>query len=271
MTKPDVPLRFELTFEVPGTPDQVWEAIATAKGISGWFLTTDLEEREGGEVRFHMGETSSDGSITAWEPPHRLVYEEPAWAELAGRDPASVTPLVSEFVVEAESGGTCVVRVVSSAFGTGADWEQEFFAGMERGWSPHFDALRLYLTRFPGQAATRLWADARLRGTGAQAWDALSERIGRPEVGSDVEVLDLRGRVHALRGESAVIDVSEPHSGYVILFADTMDDETAVAIVQGWFFSEGAGSYVDDASPAWTLWLEELGEPVAASPPASGA
>ena len=34
MTTPDVPLRMELTFELPGTPEQVWDAIATANGIS---------------------------------------------------------------------------------------------------------------------------------------------------------------------------------------------------------------------------------------------
>ena len=31
MTNPSIPLRFELTAEVPGTPEQVWDAIATAK------------------------------------------------------------------------------------------------------------------------------------------------------------------------------------------------------------------------------------------------
>ena len=65
-TTPNVPLRLELTFEMPGTPEQVWDAIATANGISAWFLPTDLEEREGGAVAFHMGETGSR------RPRHRL-------------------------------------------------------------------------------------------------------------------------------------------------------------------------------------------------------
>ena len=34
MTSPDVPHRFEIEVEVPGTPEQVWQAIATANGIS---------------------------------------------------------------------------------------------------------------------------------------------------------------------------------------------------------------------------------------------
>jgi uncharacterized protein YndB with AHSA1/START domain len=148
MTTPDVPHRFELTVEVPGTPEQVWDAIATANGISSWMLPTELEEREGGTVVFHMGpEMSSKGTVTGWDPPRRLVYEEPEWYALVDQEP-NVTPLVSEFLVEATSGGTCVVRVVSSAFGTGADWEGEFFADMAKGWTPMFDHLRLYLTHF---------------------------------------------------------------------------------------------------------------------------
>ena len=56
MTQPHVPHRMELTFELPGTPEQVWQAIATADGISSWFLPTDLEERQGGAIVTHMGD-----------------------------------------------------------------------------------------------------------------------------------------------------------------------------------------------------------------------
>ncbi len=59
----------------------------------------------------------------------------------------SVTPIATEFLVESASGGSCVIRVVSSAYGSGADWENEFFAEMVAGWvamldnlATHFDA-----------------------------------------------------------------------------------------------------------------------------------
>ena len=39
-TTPNVPYRLEFSVEVPGTPEQVWQAIATAKGMSAWFLPT---------------------------------------------------------------------------------------------------------------------------------------------------------------------------------------------------------------------------------------
>ena len=40
--------------------------------------------------------------------PAASPYEEPDWAALAGHEGAPVTPLVTEFLVEAQSGGTCV-------------------------------------------------------------------------------------------------------------------------------------------------------------------
>ena len=39
--------------EVPGSPEEVWEAIATGPGISSWFYPTDVEERVGGTLRYH--------------------------------------------------------------------------------------------------------------------------------------------------------------------------------------------------------------------------
>ena len=122
-TIPDVPYRLEFAVEVPGTPEQVWQAVATAQGMSAWFLPTELEEREGGALHFSMGpEMGSDGQVTGWDPPRRITYEED-WAALMGKDPDALSPLTSEFLVEAQSGGTCVVRVTSSGFGTGAAWE----------------------------------------------------------------------------------------------------------------------------------------------------
>ena len=37
-------------FEVPGTPEEVWQAIATGPGISSWFVPTEIEEKGGKPV-----------------------------------------------------------------------------------------------------------------------------------------------------------------------------------------------------------------------------
>ena len=92
---PDVPYRLEFSVEVPGTAEQVWQAIATAEGVSAWFLPTEMEEREGGSLRFSTGtDMGSEGRVTGWDPARRLVYEED-WAALMGQDPGALSPLTS--------------------------------------------------------------------------------------------------------------------------------------------------------------------------------
>lgn len=84
MTEPSVPHRFEVELEVPGPPEQVWRAIATAEGIGAWMVPTELDPREGGAVVFHMGpDASSRGRVTGFEPDRRFAYEED-WAGLVG-------------------------------------------------------------------------------------------------------------------------------------------------------------------------------------------
>jgi uncharacterized protein YndB with AHSA1/START domain len=150
--------RIERTYEVAATPEQVWEAIATAGGISAWMVPTQLDPRVGGEVSFDLGDFTSTGVVTAYEPVRRFAYEEPwplpsecdeQWmAEHGGItdvDATSVGPLATEFLVEAASGGSCVIRVVSSSYGSGADWEHEFFTEMAQGWIELLDQLPAHL------------------------------------------------------------------------------------------------------------------------------
>ena len=60
MTNPDQPdrveHRMERTYEVAATPEQVWDAIATADGISAWMVPTRLDPQIGGEVSFDLGD-----------------------------------------------------------------------------------------------------------------------------------------------------------------------------------------------------------------------
>jgi uncharacterized protein YndB with AHSA1/START domain len=258
---PDVPLRMELTFELAGTPDQVWQAIATGDGISSWFLPTDLEEREGGAIVTHMGETSSPGRVTGWDPPRRLAYEEPDWASLAGHEGAPVTPLATEFLIEAQSGGTCVLRVVSSAFGTGADWEQEFFFdGMEKGWRPFFDRLRLYLAHFGGQRATILEANHTVPGPAGPVFAAMRQALGVQEVGQAIETRGLAGQVERVGEEDLLLRVTGPAPGYIGFAAFGGGDESS-AMVHGHFFSDDAPEFVEREQPGWQKWLQSLSVP----------
>lgn len=258
MTTPNVERRFEFSIEVPGPPERVWDAIATARGISAWMMPTDLEEREGGAVAFHMGpEVSSEGTVTGWEPPRRLVYEED-WATLAGQDPTTVTPLVSEFVVEAQAGGSCVVRVVSSAFGVGADWEQEFFDDMEKGWVPMFEHLRLYLTHFPGQEATLMEADATVPGAPDAVAAAMRRALGIEAVGQTIDARGAKAIVEDLTGEHTLLRLTDPVPGLLALFAFGGEPGTSSARLGGYLFADDAAAWVEREQPRWKEWLAGL-------------
>lgn len=259
MTTPSVPHRFEHSIEVPGTPAQVWEAIATANGISSWMMPTDLDEREGGAVVFHMGpDASSEGTITGWDPPHRIVYEEPNWAALAGQDPSSVGPLVSEFVIEARSGGTCVVKVVSSAFGQGADWENEFFDEMAKGWAPMFENLRLYLAHFPGEQVTPLevWGETSV--PPAEAVERIRRALGIDRVGQVIDVRGSKGEVERITDEGVLLRLTNPVPGLLGLYAFSTGPDTTGVRVAGYLFADEAADYAEREQPAWRAWLQGL-------------
>ncbi|MET0788384.1 MAG: SRPBCC domain-containing protein [Cellulomonas sp.] len=260
-TTPNVPYRLEFSVEVPGTPEQVWEAIATAKGMSAWFGPTEMEEREGGSLHFTMGpEMDSDGQVTGWDPPRRLEYQED-WAHLMGKDPDSLSPLTSEFLVEAQSGGTCIVRVTSSGFGTGAAWEAQWWDTLAPGWMPFFDNLRLYLASFPGQEATQLEASVSHPGDAPTLWATLQDALGLGDEGEAVDVRGATGTVERVGERQAVVRLTAPVPGILNVFAWGDGEGNATAGVRAYLFSADAGEYVRREEPAWQAWLQELAVP----------
>ena len=62
-------------------------------------------------------------------------------------DVSALTPIATEFLVESASGGSTVIRVVMSAYGTGADWENEFFDQMVADVIPLLDNLATHLAK----------------------------------------------------------------------------------------------------------------------------
>lgn len=264
MTAPDVPYRFELDLVVPGSPEQVWRAIATAGGISAWMVPTDLDPRVGGAVAFHMGSgETSHGRVTGLEPGRRFAYEED-WASLVGQAGAPVTPLVTEFLVDARSGGTCVVRVVTSAFGTGADWEQEFFDEMLTGWAPMLDNLRLYLTHFPDQQVASLWAGTMFAVPPVEAIAAIRVALGVEAVGDPLDARGVAGRIERSVERHFLARIESPVPGFLSFLSFSTDDDSSGVHLQGHLFSAAASRYVDDEQPAWQAWLDQVATDVAA-------
>lgn len=129
----------ELEIEVPGTPEEVWQAIATGPGISSWYVPHTVEERTGGAASASFGEGPEmqiPGRVAAYEPPRRIVFD-------SGEDAGG---LAFEWLVEARDGGSCVVRLVNSGFGSGAEWDDQY-DGMREGWLLFLTNLRLSTLR----------------------------------------------------------------------------------------------------------------------------
>ncbi len=252
-------LRVEFSVEVDGTPDEVWHALATEDGLLTWFLPTDFEGRLGGAFCIHMGpDMSSSGRVTGWDPPGRLEYEEPEWATLAGQDPATVGPMVSEFIVEGRSGGRCVVHVVSAAMGSGAEWEQAFFDDMALHWEPMFHNLQLALAHFRGAPAAVHEATASPVGDADAVWARIFTALGRPEIGSSITVADgLVATVERLdRGRAwMLLDSGQRVSGYLGLGAWAQDETLSMAHCTVYLFGP-----TRQAEPPieWQTWLNQI-------------
>ena len=59
----------QVEVEVPGTPEEVWQAIATGPGITSWFVPTEMETGKDGKpttMTMHFGPgMDSTATITA--------------------------------------------------------------------------------------------------------------------------------------------------------------------------------------------------------------
>jgi uncharacterized protein YndB with AHSA1/START domain len=172
----------ELEVEVRGTPEQVWRAIATGPGISSWYVPHTVDEREGGVATASFGsapEMQIEGRVAAWEPPHRVLF-----------DKGDGEGLAFEWLVEARDGGTCVVRLVNTGFGSGQDWDAQY-DGMTEGWLLFLCNLRLHLEHFGGQTARAVLPTATWAGPRDTTWARLTAALGipaTPTVGQRIEV-----------------------------------------------------------------------------------
>ncbi len=170
---PDGRRSVRVEVEVPGTPEQVWQAIASGPGISAWFVPTKLDPKAGGEVVSDFGGGMvSTAKITAIEPPFRLAAEAPGWAP-------DMPPVATEWTVEAKAGGTCVVRVVHSLFTSTDDWDGQL-EGTETGWPAYFRVLRRYLEHFARQPSAQVQAMAMSSEPVDRVWTTLSEAMQLP-------------------------------------------------------------------------------------------
>jgi uncharacterized protein YndB with AHSA1/START domain len=250
----------QVEFEVPGTPEEVWQAIATGPGISSWFVPAEVEERDGKPVAMKL--TFGPGmeprsALTAWDPPRMFVAQGESWGD--------APPIATEWSVEALRGGVCIVRIVHSLFASTDDWDDHLEAGLS-GLSGFLNTLRLYLTHFRGQRSAIMQIMAPVPGSDAEAWEALTTALG-------VKGLSVGQRWTAPAGVPAFGGVAEhvnqspydallrldkPGPGIAALGAFTFPggDQSTVAM-NFYLYGDQAAERVARETPLWQAWIQE--------------
>lgn len=249
----------EMELELPGTPEQIWQAVATGPGYTAWFVPTDLEERVGGTITFHLfGDMTSSGQVTEWQPPHRFGYEEANWS---GEAP----PVATEIVIEARAGGTCTMRMVHSLFTERDDWDSEL-EGFENGWPGFFVILRIYLQNFAGKNAASLHP----RGSFSGSLDAAAEKLhkllnlsgaklgdrhdtagsGAPRLSGTIAHVGQKPSIREL-----TLKLDHPSDGVAVVGAYEWGGQGHIAVYVI-FYGDDAEAVVEREKPGWTAWMQ---------------
>ena len=246
--------------EVPGTPEQVWDAIATGPGITSWFVPSTVEGRVGGAQLSSFGPgMDSVSTISEWNPPHSFVAE--SRDDMGPNDPTVAT----EWIVEARDGGTCVVRVVHRWFTEKDDWDDQF-VGHSYGWLAFFRVLKGYLTHFAGQRGVPV----QLMGVAPEpketAWAAFTEPLdlAGATVGQRVQTPVANG-APPLAGTvewagqpewpELLIRLDSPAPGIAHLVPHAMMGQVYLT-TRFYLYGDTAETAAAQAEPAWRTWLE---------------
>jgi uncharacterized protein YndB with AHSA1/START domain len=243
--------------ELPGTPEQVWAAIATGPGVSAWFVSTTIEGRVGGEIVSDFGGGMvSTAKIDAWEPPFRFTASDPGWAP-------GMPPVATEWTVKAQAGGKCLVRVVHSLFASTDDWDKHL-EGTETGWASFFLILRRYLQHFAGQKSKTVVGMAMTTEPVAKAWETVSASLqrGGPKVGQPLAItlaqgVVLSGKVERIddlgHGHNLQLLVETPAPGTLLVGAYECGGTMVSASV--YFYGPRAEQAAAAVEPHFTPWI----------------
>lgn len=250
----------EMGYVLPGTPEQLWRALATGPGMAAWFTVASVEPHVGGTIAFSFAdELISSGNVTVWDPPRRFCYEERDWK-------GDAPPVATEITITARSGNICVVRMVHSLFTTADTWDGEL-ESFESGWPQFFRVLELYLRQFVDQKAGLVFAQTATHGTLRDAWKRLSSALG--VAGSDVGdprsapagAPVLAGIVeyveHSAKSSDVLLRLEAPHPGAVLIGAHGWKTAPTIGVAL-YLYGDDAADAAAKLQPAWRDWIKTL-------------
>ncbi|MCB9476508.1 MAG: SRPBCC domain-containing protein [Deltaproteobacteria bacterium] len=251
----------EMKFELPGTVEQVWQAVATGPGISAWFTPTTVEEKEGGAIAFDMGDGMvSPATITAWEPPHRFSYVEKEWN-------GDAPPVSTDVFVEKDADGRTVVRMTHTMESAESEWD-EHMEGFEAGWPTFFLILSIYLRDFPEQPAAIAWARGIYPGPADEGWNRLISGLGLEQAAIGEACVSAQGAprlagtvLERRHGDNGVNDMqirlTEPYPG-VATMGTCVWEGTTLAMVGLYLWGDQAAEAASEFHPRLKAWMDEL-------------
>jgi len=249
----------QVEVEVPGTPEEVWRAIATGAGVSAWFVPTRMDERKGGEIISNFGPGMDvPATITEWDAPKRFAAE----GSMGG--PGSPT-VATEWIVEARAGGTCIVRVVHSLFASTDDWDGQL-DGLEQGWPTIFRILRRYLESFRGLPCSAMQFVSMSSESEAQTWEKMGGELGLLKLAEGQQwrapsgFPEMNGTVHALgqgmHSNTVLLRLNEPTPGTAYIGAFPCGGMAQVYMAV-YLYGENAKAVATRDEPKWQNWIDQ--------------
>ena len=249
----------QVEFEVAGTVQEVWEAIATGPGISSWFVPAEFVERDGKPVamKFKFGpDMEIGGAITAWDPPRMFAGE----GEVYGGSP----PIATEWSVDARAGGVCLLRIVHSLFASTDEWDNQL-EGAKSGWAGFLSILRIYLKHFRGQRAAIMQVVTPIASTEAEAWETLTAALGVKGVNAGQRwttpagVSPLGGVVEIVTENpyDALLRLDKPGPGIAALGTATYPGGQSTVAMNLYMYGDQAAETVARETPLWQAWFQE--------------
>ncbi len=249
----------QIEIEVSGTPEEVWQAIATGPGISSWLLPAEFEEKDGKPValKLNFGPGMEPRSeVTAWDPPRMFA------TQADGFIPGS-PPIASEWSIEARAGGICIVRIVQSLFASTDDWDDQLGCD-EVVFAAFLRTLQIYLKHFRGLRSTSMKWMVPAPGTEAEAWETLTTALGLKDVSvgqnysAPAGVPSLSGVVEYVNQNpyDILLRLDKPGPAVAAFGAVNCGGQIMIGL-SVYFYGDQTAETVAYQTPLWDAWFQE--------------